>query len=96
MSATWQLRSRAINEVVQAKDQFAAWDTLRDRPADDFGLIVEAEPDENSDPFLVRTSALMFSWGRDEEAAAFVSCAVANGLSDTTEVDRRFRAEASS
>ena len=96
MSATWQLRSRAINEVVQAADQFAAWDTLSDRAAEDFGLIVEAEPDENGDPFLVRTSALMFWWGRDGEAEAFIALAIACDLGDTTEVDRRFRREETS
>ncbi len=88
---TWHLRSRAINEVVRAEDQFAAWNTLRDRPAEDFGLVVEAEPDENGDPIPVRTSALMFSWRRDDDAEAFVAAAVAQGLPDTTGADRAFR-----
>lgn len=86
----WHLRSRAINVVVRAEDQFAAWDTLRDRPAEDFGLAVSAEADESDDPISVRTSALMFSWGRDEEAELFVALAVEQGLPDTTAGDRRF------
>ena len=90
MSALWHVRSRAIDELVRAEDQFAAWDALRERPAEDFGLIVLAEPDESGDPISVRTSALMFSWGRDDDAKHFISLAVANGLSDTTEEDRRF------
>lgn len=86
----WHLRSRAVNEVVHAPDQFDAWDTLRDRPAEDFGLVVTAEPDESGDPITVRTSALMFSWGREVDAAAFVVIAVESGLPNTTLEDLRF------
>lgn len=88
----WRLKSRGIDEIVAASDQFDAWDTLRDRPVEDFGLIVTAEPDESGDPIPARTSGLMFSWGRDEDAAAFVALAVENGLPDTTEADRLFGA----
>lgn len=87
----WHVRTRLINEVVQADDQFVAWDTLRGRPAEEFGLIVVAEPDESGDPIPVRTSALMFSWGRDEDAARFIAAAVDQGLPDTTAEDRLFR-----
>lgn len=87
----WQLRSAAINEIVRAADQFEAWDTLRDRPADDFGLLVTAETGETGNPIPVRTSALMLSWGRDDDAQAFVDLAVAQGLPDTTTADRAFR-----
>jgi hypothetical protein len=86
----WRLQSRAISEVVRAADQFEALDTLRDRPAMDFGLVVQAEPGENADPIPVRTSALLFAWGRDEDAEAFIALAVANGLPDTTVEDRKF------
>jgi hypothetical protein len=87
---TWHLRSGVIDEIVRAEDQFEAWATLRDRPAEDFGLIASAEPDEDGDPLLARVSGLMFSWGRDEDAQAFVAAAVAQGLPDTTDADRRF------
>ena len=87
---TWRLRGRAIDELVRASDQFEAFATLRDRPAEDFGLIVAGEPDESADPISVRTSALMFWWGRDEEAEAFIAVAIANGLPDTTAMDREF------
>lgn len=42
----WHLKSFAINEVVEADDQWEAWDTLSERPLEDFGLIVMAEPNE--------------------------------------------------
>lgn len=87
VGVAWHIRSREINEVVNAADQFAAWDTLSDRPVEDFGLVVAAEREEDADPVYVRTSALMFRWGRDADAEAFISVAVANGLPDTTEQD---------
>lgn len=89
MSAVWHLRSRAIDEVVRAEDQFAAWETLRDRPATDFGLVVTAEPGEDEQQAIpIHTSALMFAWDRDDEAELFIAVAVENGLGDTTEADR--------
>lgn len=86
----WHLRSRAIDELVQAADQFAAWDTLRDRPLEDFGLIVTAERDEDADPIGVHTSGLMFWWGRDDDAKRLIALAIENGLPDTTAADRAF------
>jgi hypothetical protein len=86
----WMLTSRRISEVVTAADQFAAWNTLRNRPIEDFGLVVSAEPDENGDPIPVRTSQLMFSWGRPEDARAFIALAIEKGLPDTTAADSRF------
>lgn len=62
--------------------------TLRDRPLGDFGLVAFAEPDESADPVLIRTSALLFRWGRDEDAEAACDYAVSQGLPDTREVDR--------
>lgn len=76
----WHLRSRGIDEVVEAADQWEAWDTLRDRSALDFGLIVQAEPDENADPIPVHTAALMRRWGREDDAAAFDQVAREAGL----------------
>lgn len=88
----WRLKSGSIDEIVRAADQFTAWDTLCDRPVEAFGLIVTAEPNESADPIAIRTSALMFSWGRDKDAADFVTAARLQGLSDTTEADRAFAA----
>jgi hypothetical protein len=76
----WHIRSREINEVVQASDQWEAWDTLRDRSAFDFGLIVVAEPNEDADPIPVHTATLMRRWGRDEDAGAFDQVARDAGL----------------
>jgi hypothetical protein len=76
----WHLRSRAINEVVRASDQWEAWDTLRDRSALDFGLIVVAEPNEDADPIPVQTAALMRRWGRDDDAEQFDAIAREQGL----------------
>jgi len=82
MSARWHLRSRAISEVVVAEDQFAAWDTLRDLPVEDFGLVITAEADEDGEPIPVQTETLMTRWGREEDAAAFHALAVHHGLLD--------------
>ena len=86
----WHVHTFAIDEFVRAADQFEAWDTLRDRPLEEFGLVVTAEPDESGDPIFVRTSQLMFKWGREEDALATVAHAVANGLPDTADVDRKW------
>jgi len=83
----WQLRSGTINEVVNAPDQWAAWNTLRNRPLSDFGLIVTAEADENGDPIPVHTASLLFSWHRDQDAQALISLAIEHGLPDTTATD---------
>lgn len=78
--STWHVRSRTINEVVHAADQWEAWDTLRDRDAAEFGLIAVAEPDESADPIPVQTAALMRRWGRDEDAEKFDALAREKGL----------------
>ena len=85
--ARWHLTSRRINEVVEAEDQWAAWNTLRNRPADDFGMLVQAEANENGDPIPVKTTTLMTRWGRDEDAAAFGALARSQGLPDRTGLD---------
>lgn len=85
----WHLRSRAIDELVRAADQFEAWQTLRDRPLEDFGVIVTAEPDETGDRIGVHTATLMFWWGRDEDASAVIATAIEAGLPDTTVADRQ-------
>jgi hypothetical protein len=87
MKKKWHIRSGDIREIVYAADQFAAWDTLRDRPAEEFGLIAEAEPDEDTDPYLVRTSLLMIRWNRDDDARRFVARGMEEGMPDTTAED---------
>jgi hypothetical protein len=91
--AAWRVRSRAIDEIVVVADQFAAWDTLKGRPVEDFGLIVTAEPNESADPIPIHTAALMFSWCRDADALRLIEVAVANGLGDTEIADRESGAE---
>lgn len=88
----WHLRSGVIDEWVRAIDQWEAWMTLRDRPVTDFGLLATAEPDEagEDDVLLARSSGLMFWFGRDADAEDLIAAAMANGLPDTTERDRRF------
>lgn len=84
----WRISSAHINEFVRAADRFEAWDTLRDRPASDFGLIVSVEPNESADPIAIHTAALMFSWNRDSDAALVIASAVRAGLPDTSAADR--------
>lgn len=67
----WLVKSRDIMEIVPAADQWEAWDTLKDRPIEDFGLVVLAEPDESGDPIPVQTVTLMERWGRRADAEAF-------------------------
>jgi hypothetical protein len=76
----WRIRSREIDEVVQADDQWEAWDSLRDRSAFDFGLIATAEPNESADPIPVHTATLMRRWDREKDAEAFDEVARQAGL----------------
>jgi hypothetical protein len=85
----WHLTSAEISTFVYAEDQFAAYDTIRDLPAEDFGMIVQAEPDENMEPFPVRTSLLMFRWGREADALRFIARGMELGMPDTTREDRK-------
>lgn len=84
MNPTWKITSGDISEFVCASNQFEAWETLRDRPAEEFGAIVLAEPDGNDNPFIVRTSQLMYRWGRDGDAERFISLMMEAGMPDTT------------
>lgn len=86
----WFLRSRDIDEIVSAPDQFAAYETLRDRPGADFGLIVtahRADLTEDEGSYACRTSLLMGQWGRIAEAKAFVKAGIAYGMGDMTDLD---------
>lgn len=76
------IRTGEVNEIVQADDQWEAWDTLRDRPILDFGLIATAEPDESGDPILVKTADLMRRWDRDDDAEEFDKIAKLAGLTE--------------
>lgn len=84
----WLVQSGGISEIVNAADQWQAWDCLRDYATDQFGLATTAEPDENGDPFMVRTSLLMYRWGRDDDAREIQESAIENGWPDTTTEDR--------
>lgn len=80
--AAWIIRSKDILETVRAVDQWEAWDTLRDRPMTDFGLIVTASPNDapEDDRIGVQTEALMRRWGRVGEADQFHALAAEMGL----------------
>lgn len=80
MSDVWLIRSNGHTDVVVASDQWEAWDTWRDRPAADFGLVVLAEMNENADPIPVQTATLMRRWGREEDAIRFDDRAKELGL----------------
>ena len=69
--------------------QFEAWDSLRRRPASDFGIVVTAEADEMVDngTVMIHTAALLFSWDRATEARLAIQAAVQADLPDTTEAD---------
>lgn len=86
----WMLESREIDEVVEARDQWEAYDTLKDRPLGDFGLIVTAQPanETNEHAVGVRTAFLFGTrWGDPIAAKAFVERGIELGLPDTTEQD---------
>jgi hypothetical protein len=66
--------------VIEAPDQFAAWDTWRGQDRYQFGLVSSAEPDENGDPIPIQTSTLMERWGRTHDAEEFHALARSKGL----------------
>jgi hypothetical protein len=77
---SWHIKSGRIDETVTAATQYAAWNTLRKRPAEEFGLIASAEPNGNGDPLVIQTEALMATWGRADDSARFHEAARAHGL----------------
>lgn len=77
---TWIIRSGSLRGVIQAPDQWAAWDTWQGQDRYQFGLIATAEANENGDPIPVKTSALMERWGRVHDAAEFHALARSKGL----------------
>lgn len=78
----WLVKTGTIVQIVPAVTQWGAWNTLRSRPVEDFGLIVTAEPDDSGDPIPVHTSQLMRDWGRFTDADLFDDAARAQGLID--------------
>ncbi len=79
--ARWSVTCKSADPViVRARDQWKAWDVLKERPVGDFGLICMAEPNENGDPFMVSTEALMKRWGRKADAKLAHEAAVREGL----------------
>ena len=87
----WTIRSRGFEVTISAPDQHAAWNTLRNRPESDFGLVVSAFPDGGEDNLIaVHTSALMTAWRRNGGARRFRRHAIAMGLPDTAASDRRY------
>ena len=85
----WFLSSKNIDEVVEAEDQWAAFDTLRERDLFDFGLVVEAQPvrETGEAAIAIRTSALFGRWGNRVAAQYFIGAAKERGLPDTSDVD---------
>lgn len=82
MTTAWVIGIKAGKEQVEAADQWEAWDTLRDRPMTDFGLIATALPEgaDEGERIGVHTSALMRRWGRIGEADQFDALAREQGL----------------
>jgi hypothetical protein len=76
----WLIKTKDITEVVDAPDQFAAWDTLSERPMNEFGLIVTAEQNEDGNPIGIHTAALMRRWDRQSAAQLFDQLARSKGL----------------
>ena len=82
----WIVGTARGKETIRALDQHAAWNTLRTRPIEDFGIIVTAlrEGDPEDEQVAVHTTALLLTWGRDEEARWLLDALTAAGLDDTT------------
>ena len=87
-----------LKEVVniEASDQWEAYDSLRDMPVERFGILVVAMPEGGTtdDSIAVRTSMLMFRWGRRMDAHLFLARAMAEGLPDTSAKDDPLRNKA--
>lgn len=76
----WLVRTKAVSVVVKAQDQWEAWDVLKERPLEDFGLICSAEANEDGDPIPVQTATLMLRWGRITDVIACNTAAARAGL----------------
>lgn len=85
MSERWILKSKDINEIVEASDLFEAYDHLREYGVLRFGLLVDGRKEgaADDDSYLIRTSALMGRWGRYDDARKFCELAKKAGYGDT-------------
>ena len=85
----WFLNSKNIDEVVEAEDQWEAFDTLRNRDVGDFGIIVTAQRTNVTmdEAIAVRTAALFGRWGEPEVGRAFIERGMELGLPDTSKDD---------
>ncbi len=87
----WMVSTRNIDIVVEAGDQWGAFDSLRGYPLTDFGLVVEAQPVQETveQAIAIRTSALFGRWGDAATARLAIAAAMKMGLPDTSEDDLR-------
>lgn len=92
----WTVETLDEIRNVEAEDQWEAYDSLCVLPVERFGLLVIATPEggTDADSIPVRTSALMFRWGRRMDAHLFLARAMAEGLPDTSARDDPIRVKA--
>ena len=85
----WLVSTKNIDEVVEAADQWEAFDSLRGREAIEFGLVVEAQPAQETAEaaIAIRTSALFGRWGDAGTARLFIKAGIQYGLPDTSAED---------
>ena len=84
----WLLTSAGGTAPVDADDQWAAFDTLKDEPLENFGLLVSASTDLSpGNTYGVRTSLLLARWGRIEDARTVIDRVIAAGGPDTSAED---------
>lgn len=86
----WVVQSGSMVEVVKAEDQWEAFDTLKERELEQFGMLVVATPEFGGDAeaIAVRTSMLFGKrWGRPDIAHRIIADAIEMGLPDTSEAD---------
>jgi len=78
----WNIQLGAGERTIEAVDQHAAWNTLRNEPLESFGLIVTAKREGQSEDerIGVHTAALLLTWGRDEEARWLLDALAAAGV----------------
>jgi hypothetical protein len=85
----WFVSTKDIDEIVEASDQWEAFNSLKGRSPDEFGLVVEVQPvrETSEAAIAVRTSKLFGLWGDPVIAKQFIEAAIALGLPDTTKED---------
>lgn len=86
---SWLVISGEIRQWVSASNQYEAWDCLKEFSAEQFGAIATAEPNESDNPFIIRTSVLLFHWGRDQDARRWIERMMEEGSPDTEFEDRQ-------